>query len=151
VTHIARPDVFGSLLDRAEALIADWDDHTRHGCDSACYRCLKDWSNNPYHPLLDWRLAADTLELLRYGAPRRDRWVATRRAAIRAAIEAFEWECADLNADEPVLSTHRAGRTVRLVHPLRNHPDAPVGGNDDELLADVYNFDRRPGLIYLAA
>jgi superfamily II DNA/RNA helicase len=149
VTHVARPDVFGSLLDRAEGLIAEWDDPTRHGCDSACYRCLKDWSNNPYHPLLDWRLAADALEVLRHGAPNRDRWRATRVAAIHAAQEAFEWTCTDPEADEPVLVTHRRGRTVRLVHPLRHHPSAPAGGTATELLADVYNFDRRPGKIYL--
>jgi hypothetical protein len=150
VTHVARPDVFGSLLDRGEALIAEWDDTTGHGCDSACYRCLKDWSNNPYHPLLDWRLAADALEILRHGAPRHDRWQTTRLAAIHAAQEAFEWTCADPEADEPVLVTHRRARPVRLVHPLRHHPDAPAGGTAAEMLADVYNFDRRPGRVYLA-
>jgi len=150
VTHIAQPDVFPGLLERAEALIAEWDDHERHGCDSACYRCLKDWSNNPYHPLLDWRLAADTLEVMRYGAPRLDRWRETRLADIRAAEEAFEWTCTDHAADEPILDTH-TGRTVRLIHPLRHHPDAPAGGSGREMLADVYNFDRRPGRTYLAA
>lgn len=49
------------------------------------------------------------------------------------------------------LNTHRDGRTVRLVHPLRYHTDAPVGGSADQLLADIYNFDRRPGRVYLAA
>jgi Lhr-like helicase len=151
VTHIAQPDVFVALLDCAEALVTDWDDITRHGCDSACYRCLKDWSNNPYHPLLDWRLAADVLEILRYGAPRRDRWRATRQTAIHAAVEAFGWSCSDPDADEPVLETHRGRRTVRLVHPLRHYPDAPAGGTDAELLADVFNFHRRPGRVYLAA
>jgi hypothetical protein len=151
VTHIAQPEIFPSLLDRAEALIAEWDDEERHGCDSACYRCLKDWSNNPYHPLLDWRLAADAFEVMRDGAPKRDRWQQTRLADIRAAEEAFEWTCADPEADEPVLLTHRGRKTVRLIHPLRHHPDAPAGGSGTELLADVYNFDRRPGRIYLAA
>jgi hypothetical protein len=151
VTHIAHPGVFGGMLDRAEALVAEWDDAARHGCDSACYRCLKDWTNNPYHPLLDWRLAADTLEILRYGAPRHDRWRATRLAAIHAVEEAFEWTCANPEADEPELVTHRGRRTVRLIHPLRHYPDVPAGGTSAELLADVFNFDRRPGRVYLAA
>jgi hypothetical protein len=150
VTHIAQADVFERMLDHAERLIAEWDDPARHGCDSACYRCLKDWSNNPYHPLLDWRLAADALEILRYGQPRHDRWRSTRLAAIHAAEEAFEWTCADPEAGEPVLVTHLGRRTVRLVHPLRHHPDAPAGGTASELLADVYNFDRRPGRVYLS-
>jgi hypothetical protein len=82
--------------------------------------------------------------------PRRDRWEQTRLADIRAAEEAFEWTCAAPGADEPILDTH-TGRTVRLIHPLRHHPYAPAGGNGGELLADVYNFDRRPGRTYLAA
>ncbi len=151
VTHIARREVFPTLLENAERLMSEWDDPSRHGCDSACYSCLKDWSNNPYHPLLDWRLAADTLEIMRYGAPRRDRWRETRLADIHAAAEAFDWACQDPLADEPILETHRQGRTVRLIHPLRHHPDAPAGGTGRELLADVYNFDRRPGKTYLAA
>jgi Lhr-like helicase len=147
VTEIARPPRFKELLDTVEGLLEDWQG-PNHNCDSACYRCLKDWSNNPYHPLLDWRLAADTFEILRYGAPHRDRWERSRRAAIRAAEVAFEWRCLDIDAPEPVLDTDR-GRGVRVIHPLLNHPDALSGGNADELLADIYNFDRRPGRIYL--
>ena len=150
VTHIADQEIFRELLDTAEALISDWDDPARHACGAACYRCLKDWSNNPYHPLLDWRLAADTLEILRYGAPRRQRWTATRAAAIIAAREAFDWACHDTDADEPTLTTH-TGRYVRIIHPLRNYPDAASGGTQQLGLADVYNFDRRPGRIYLTA
>jgi Lhr-like helicase len=148
VTEIARPQRFGELLDTMEELVEDWEGDD-HNCDAACYRCLKDWSNNPYHPLLDWRLAADTFEVLRYGTPRRDRWQRSRRAAIHAAEVAFEWHCLDIDEPEPVLDTHR-GRAVRVIHPLRNHPDALIGGNARELLADIYNFDRRPGRIYLA-
>ncbi len=147
VTELARPPRFEQLLDTMERLVEDWEGED-HNCDAACYRCLKDWSNNPYHPLLDWRLAADTFEILRYGMPR-DRWLRSRRAAILAAAAAFEWDCPEPEAPEPVLGTPR-GRTVRIIHPLRNHPDALIGGNAHELLADIYNFDRRPGRTYLA-
>lgn len=148
VTEIARPQRFGQLLNTVEALVADWEG-THHGCDTACYKCLKDWSNNPYHPLLDWRLAADTFEILRYGAPRRDRWQSTRRAAIRATEVAFGWTRVDSDDAEPVLDTGR-GRTIRVIHPLRNYADALMGGSQQELLADIYNFDRRPGRVYLS-
>lgn len=33
-------------------------------CTSSCYDCLRDYSNMAFHPLLDWRLAADLLTLL---------------------------------------------------------------------------------------
>lgn len=33
-------------------------------CDTSCSRCLRDFSNLPYHGLLDWRLALDMARLL---------------------------------------------------------------------------------------
>jgi Lhr-like helicase len=32
-------------------------------CASACHRCLREYGNMPYHPLLDWRLALDMARL----------------------------------------------------------------------------------------
>lgn len=32
-------------------------------CSSSCHRCLRDYGNMPYHPLLDWRLALDMVRL----------------------------------------------------------------------------------------
>ena len=32
-------------------------------CSSSCHRCLRDYGNMPYHPLLDWRLALDMASL----------------------------------------------------------------------------------------
>jgi ATP-dependent helicase YprA (DUF1998 family) len=146
VTHLAEPGEFAALLSMAQDLIGDWDSE-EHSCDTACYRCLKDWSNNPYHPLLDWRLAADTLEVLRFGAPQRDRWTQTRQASIRAACEAFEWRCENPTAPVPRLSTH--GRDVDLLHPLTDDPRVATG-DGQVVLADAFNFDRRPGETYLA-
>jgi DEAD/DEAH box helicase domain-containing protein len=34
-----------------------------HECSSSCHRCLRDYANMPYHPLLDWRLALDMARL----------------------------------------------------------------------------------------
>lgn len=34
-----------------------------HECSSSCPRCLRDYGNMPYHPLLDWRLAIDMVQL----------------------------------------------------------------------------------------
>lgn len=44
----------------AKGLIAHGDD-----CDSSCYNkgCMRDYSNMPYHPFLDWRLGLDVAEL----------------------------------------------------------------------------------------
>lgn len=42
-----------------------------HGalCTSSCYRCLRDYSNMAYHPLLDWRLADDLFAVLTQRIP----------------------------------------------------------------------------------
>ena len=46
--------------DFAKGLIAHSDD-----CDSSCYNqgCMRDYSNMPYHPFLDWRLGLDVAKL----------------------------------------------------------------------------------------
>ena len=34
-----------------------------HECASSCHRCLPEYGNMPHHPLLDWRLAIDMVNL----------------------------------------------------------------------------------------
>jgi ATP-dependent helicase YprA (DUF1998 family) len=146
VSFLADQPEFERLLDRVEELVTSWDNE--HGCDTSCYACLRDYTNNPYHPLLDRRLAADVLELLRYGDVRRDRWADTRRVAVEAAVDAFGWTCLDSSAPTPRLEgTH--GRPVEVIHPLANRDDDLGNPFNDALIADVFNLNRRPGAIYL--
>lgn len=147
VSFLAEENEFAKLLDRVEELVTSWDDS--HGCDTSCYACLRDYSNNPYHPLLDWRLAADALEILRYGNVRRDRWAETRRSAVAAAVDAFSWTCADPSAATPLLENTHA-RPVEVIHPLTNRDDDLADPFNNVLIADVFNLNRRPGAIYLA-
>lgn len=121
-----------------------------HGCDTSCYACLRDWTNNPYHPLLDWRLAADCLEILRFGQPLSDRWTETRAQAVKAAVAAFPgWSCPDPSAVEPLIEgTH--DRPIRVVHPLANIDNELADPHPSVIVADVFNLNRRPGAIYLA-
>ncbi|MDA0169818.1 DEAD/DEAH box helicase [Solirubrobacter taibaiensis] len=151
VSHVSRPREFEALLDATARLITDWEDVSQHGCDTACYRCLKDYSNNAYHPVLDWRLAGDCLEIVRNGTPQRDRWKDTRTRAIRAACETFpRWECADPDSPEPVINVTKRGREMRVLHPLKD--GAPETGENGKPVdnCDVFNLDRRPGAVYLA-
>jgi len=60
VSFLAQPAEFDDLLSRVEQLIVGWEDGG-HACDTSCYACLRDYTNSSYHPLLDWRLAADAL------------------------------------------------------------------------------------------
>ena len=38
------------------------DDH-KHGCTSSCYDCIRDYSNQGVHGVLDWRLGLDLAQL----------------------------------------------------------------------------------------
>ncbi|MER6591041.1 DEAD/DEAH box helicase [Micromonospora purpureochromogenes] len=56
---------FEALLDKADDYAAGLLEHGGNPCDSSCHRCLRDYGNRSWHPLLDWRLALDLLDLLR--------------------------------------------------------------------------------------
>ncbi|MBF2052762.1 MAG: DEAD/DEAH box helicase [Candidatus Sericytochromatia bacterium] len=68
-TWLAQPAQRERLLNEAsQTLGAQWQAHAEQ-CQSACNRCLRDYSNLPYHPLLDWRLALEMLQLMRSADP----------------------------------------------------------------------------------
>jgi Lhr-like helicase len=149
VSFLSQPGEFDDLVNRVETLINGWQDGG-HGCDTSCYACLRDYTNAIYHPLLDWRLAADALDVLRYGALRSDRWSKTRIRAVEAAVAAFpQWSCADAGADVPSIRTH-GERGIEVVHPLANRDAEFEDANARVVVADVFNLNRRPGEIYLA-
>lgn len=63
-TWLAQPEQRQKLLSEAsQKLGAQWRAHASQ-CESACNRCLRDYSNLAYHPLLDWRLALEMLQLM---------------------------------------------------------------------------------------
>jgi DEAD/DEAH box helicase domain-containing protein len=83
--HLSRPVNFGRLLMHAgtvpipldpgrdstaqtrDPMAIGWLDPQGHAgdCDTSCAWCLRDYSNQQYHPLLDWRLALDMARLAR--------------------------------------------------------------------------------------
>ncbi|MFF7599897.1 DEAD/DEAH box helicase [Streptomyces mirabilis] len=64
-THLAEPGVFDQLMSAIDAMLAKFREGS-HGleCRGSCYECLRDYTNMAYHPLLDWRLAADLLAIM---------------------------------------------------------------------------------------
>ncbi|MGW6140980.1 DEAD/DEAH box helicase [Streptomyces sp. NPDC055140] len=64
-THLAEPETFRRLMTATDAMLAKFTEGS-HGeeCRGSCYECLRDYTNMAYHPLLDWRLAADLLGAL---------------------------------------------------------------------------------------
>jgi hypothetical protein len=126
-----------------------WEDPARHDCGASCPGCLRDWSNTPYHPLLDWRLAADTLEVLVHGAVQRDRWDIVRSRAVDKVAEDFNWRVVE-RGQRPVLDT--GAGLICVVHPLDPVDGQLVQGVQTQhglaLPFDCFNFDRRPGEVF---
>lgn len=150
VTWLVEPQRFSKLLDDTRALMAGWADPEQHACEGSCPRCLRDWSNTPFHPILDWRLAADLLDILVDGKPAVDRWAAIRDAAIRGVCSDFGWAVLE-SGPRPVLDC-TDGTKVCVVHPLEHVDATLVDGLNTAygkaLPFDVFNFDRRPGEVY---
>ena len=149
VTLLCNPPEFDQLMVDTRALAADWEDPAVHQCDGSCPSCLRDWSNTGFHPILDWRLAADTLDILLDGQVHHDRWKDIRAAALAGVTQAFQWTILD-NGPGPVIDTGQG--LICIVHPLQNIDAGLIGGiptaHGTALPFDVFNFDRRPGEIY---
>ena len=150
VTRLVEPQQFTALLADTRSLIAGWENPDSHACGGSCPSCLRDWSNTPFHPILDWRLAADLFEILLDKRLSHDRWSAIREAAIRGVCEDFGWEIIE-QGPRPVLDC-RDGTRVCVVHPLEDIDAVLADGIDTPhgkaLPFDVFNFDRRPGEVY---
>ncbi len=149
-THLCEPARFDQLLADTLALVTGtWADPVQHDCGSSCPSCLRDWSNTPYHPLLDWRLAADLLEVLVHGAVQRDRWAVVRDRAVAKVAADFGWNVLE-RGRMPVLDT--GNELVCVVHPLDPVDDQFAAGvttpHGQALPFDCFNFDRRPGEVF---
>jgi len=149
-TYLRDRTRFEQLIDHTLQLIADdWEDPTRHDCGASCPGCLRDWSNTPYHPLLDWRLAADTLEVLVHGAVQRDRWDVVRSRAVDKVAADFGWQVIE-RGQRPVLDT--GSGLICVVHPLDRVDGQLADGVQTRhglaLPFDCFNFDRRPGEVF---
>ncbi|MDM8528136.1 DEAD/DEAH box helicase [Anaerolineales bacterium HSG24] len=67
--YLSKREQFETLLAHADvantqSLASQWlrPSHA-HACDTSCNYCLRDYTNMPYHGLLDWRLALDMARL----------------------------------------------------------------------------------------
>lgn len=122
-THLGQPDEFKKLLDEAATWAEELADSRRHNCDSACYDCLQDYRNRAYHPLLDWRLAADLVTLLRgEELDPYERWQGMSAGLLREFANEIDGEVVTLGSQEAVVNGDR-DRALIVVHPLeRNQP-----------------------------
>ena len=129
-THLGAPDEFEALLkfmlgkggaasDQFFRPIAD-PPHC-HECLSSCHRCLRDYGNMPYHPLLDWRLAMDMARLALDAMAQIDLntpcWKDLIRQTADPYFEALGYRPERL-ADVPAGHDSQTNAAVILIHPL---------------------------------
>jgi DEAD/DEAH box helicase domain-containing protein len=156
--RISQPEVFNQLLNLfREGNLDSFGDflrsskHEEH-CATACYRCLLSYGNSPTHPLLDWRIGLDTIQLLSDGivpsmAPSYwERYRLTNGSAMHKLIcSIFTGQNVSLDEDREFPVIHIKGRDSIIVH----HPLVSV---DSPALRDrmnQYDKARRMSLFQL--
>jgi hypothetical protein len=96
-THLGQRSELVRLLRSTREYLAELEDETRHTCDSSCYDCLRSYQNQPYHGLLDWRLARDWLDIVEGLPLDTARWADAEEEVTRSFAEAFGGEVVGLN------------------------------------------------------
>jgi Lhr-like helicase len=122
-TYLGRPEAFARLMSDADDVIADLErPGHRDECDSSCYDCLRDYYNMAYHPLLDWRLARDLLELLQGRGFDVAAWLPIERSLAESFANALGLgEQAVIDDLDGSVTAIRAGDDLTLVvHPLES-------------------------------
>jgi hypothetical protein len=154
------------LLQAARELAEDYRSHATQegGCDSFCYRCLRDHSNAAYHPLLDWRLAVDLLTL-GTGSPidytQSDQF---GRLLIQDFCRDFGWDTASASGVPVAIDTEFGELAMVATHPLERQVAAlpnrlaeaeralirPAPGRPPMRVEFVstYQLVRRPGVVW---
>lgn len=144
----------GKLIDAAENTVSEYKSHATEGCDGSCYDCLRDYSNSAYHPMLDWFLASEALDLVRGSSLdlNGDPWV----HAVDSFGKAFGWEIVSTHPGARILQSARGNKGLLIAHPLLSiganaAPElqaiAADAGTVDLQVTSGYEIARRPGLV----
>ncbi|OBA39814.1 helicase [Rhodococcus sp. 852002-51564_SCH6189132-a] len=117
-TELGDGVVFQRLLaDALKELRSAWEDPAHaDNCDTSCPDCLRSYNNARRHPLLDWRLALDMLELASGEVLTVSRSMPECGAWINAAAHALPQTTSRTVQGVPALV--RGDRCVLLAHPL---------------------------------
>ena len=87
--ELGREEVLSAVLERMRDEMAAQFVNPVHRaiCDSSCPNCLRSYDNRWLHPVLDWRLALDVLDLVRDGELDESRWFAEAGQLVRSFVD----------------------------------------------------------------
>ncbi len=125
-TRLGQPEQFAKLLTGSDRFGGDLAKPPHDACDSSCPDCLRDFSNLFFHPLLDWRLGRDLLDLLLGRPLDTDRWVGDER--ILAEVFAGDFDGSPVRLDGGAWGVQGDAGIVILRHPF----ESPAGPGDPE-------------------
>jgi Lhr-like helicase len=90
-------------------------------CDASCYACLRDYSNSRLHPLIDWRLGHDLVQMMLGGDFRTDSWDEHGSDLAASFTQLLEgWHCDTSTYGRAVLCGPTAGDRRIVVHPFES-------------------------------
>ena len=126
-TRLGGATELNDLLDGTDDYVARTLARPPHDqCESSCYQCLRDYFNSMYHPLLDWRLGRDLLDLVLGRPLDTGRWEDAEQSLAKSFTEDFEGHPISLDGKVSAIAT---GSNVLIVrHPF----ESPTHDDDYE-------------------
>lgn len=162
-SHLGESSQLQKLLESAAQYVDELGKPPHDQCDSSCPDCLRDFTNRAYHPLLDWRLGRDLLDLF-FGKPLdTGLWQNQERQLAHAFADDFGGQALQLDGgmwairgtskiliirhpfERPILGDAHEEATER-VDRAQVHAEELVG-RDRIQYANSFDLQRRPGWV----
>ncbi len=165
-THLGSEPHLTQLLEATDRYVANLLSAPAHsGCDSACYDCIRDYYNSAFHPLLDWRLGRDLLDITMGQPLGIEYWAGYERALAKAYAQDFDGSDISLEGDVSAILTRGSLLIVRHPFELPTVDDAiehlhlaermdsayvdaeEQAGTRDIRFVSSFDLQRRPGWV----
>ncbi len=116
-THLGSEPHLSKLLEDMDRYVANSLAGQGHSdCDSSCYDCIRDYYNSAFHPLLDWRLGRDLLDITLGRPLSTEYWAGHERTLAKAYAQDFGGS--DISLDGDVSAILTSGRLLIVRHPF---------------------------------
>ena len=135
-TRLGQPSELETLLGNTDGFASELSKPPHDECDSSCPDCLRDFTNLIFHPLLDWRLGRDLLDIVLGRDLDTDRWLHDEEVLATTFADDFFGSPVRLDGGAWAINGDRSVVVVR--HPF----ESPTEAADPEHLALTERMDR---------